>query len=404
VFGNLYLTDKRSGEFDAADEELVLGLASAAGIAVANARLFGQVHRRERAASAAARLSAELLSGAEPEAVLERAALLAGDLIGADLGVIAQRRGERLLVEASWGLAEGNQVGVLRPHGPVGESLDSGQPHVFRADELAHLWPSEQLAGIVSVPLGHGICVAARRVPHGPFSTVEVADLAAFANQVSLVLELGERRRDAEQVSLFADRDRIARDLHDLVIQRLFAAGMQLESTYSKIESEEARDRIRHAVDDLDGTIREIRSTIYALNHTASAGPMSLRLRLLEAVDAGEELLGFAPAVRLAGMLDTTVPQDLAEHVSAVLREALSNVARHAHARTVDVEVSAFDEVVVRVVDDGIGIPAGVRRSGLKNLSERAAMVGGSLSLAVPAGGGCEVRWSVPLPRLPAGG
>jgi signal transduction histidine kinase len=397
VFGNLYLTDKRSGDFDRADEDLLLGLAAAVGITVENARLFERSQRRERAAAATAEITTSLLSGAEPETVLELAAERAGDLVAADLGVIALQHGDRLLVEVSWGPGSSAPTGMLTRQGPVGAVLESGQACVFEPGELDHVWPGVPLGQAVAVPLGAGVCVAARKQPGPPFSTEEVVELTAFAAQATVALELAQRRRDAERLSVYADRDRIARDLHDLVIQRLFATGMQLEGVVRQIGDPIAQDRVRHAVDDLDQTIREIRSTIYALNHAPHLESISLRVKLLEVVDAAEESLGYPPSVRLSGLLDTTVPHAVAEHVVCVLREALSNVARHAHATTVSVEVEAFDDVVVRVVDDGVGLSDEGRRSGLRNLLERAELVGGRFEVVRGALVGTELRWQAPL-------
>ncbi|MCW2622524.1 MAG: histidine kinase [Frankiales bacterium] len=393
VYGNLYVTDKRSGEFDDADETLLLGLAAAVGITVANARLYGQARRRERAAEATSGITTTLLSGAEPETVLERAALQAADLVSADLGVIALPHAGGLLVEASWGVRPEDPTGGLTLGGPVGTVLRRGRPAVIEPTGLAHLWPAVELGAAVAVPLGPGVCVAARRAPGPPFSAEEVVDLSSFAREVTVALELAERRRDAERLSVYADRDRIARDLHDLVIQRLFATGMQLEGVVRQIAEPGPQGRVRAAVDDLDLTIREIRSTIYALNHSPHQEVTSLRVRLLEVIDAAEETLGFAPAVRMSGLLDTSVPPEIADHVVLVLREGLSNVARHAHARCVDVEVSAFDSVTVRLLDDGVGLAGRARGNGLDNLRQRAALAGGSLAVTGRPG---APSWSGP--------
>jgi len=198
---------------------------------------------------------------------------------------------------------------------------------------------------------------------------------------------------------VFEDRDRIARDLHDLVIQRLFATGMQLEGAVRLVDSRpaEAVARVRRAVDDLDDTIRELRSTIYGLQAPEDQ-PTSLRALILQVVDAGAEQLGFAPSLRMDGLLDTLVPAAVCEHLLAALREALSNAARHASARTVEVTVAVRnDDVVLEVADDGKGMGDSVRRSGLANLAARAAELGGTLELASSPGAGTRIRWRVPL-------
>ena len=223
-------------------------------------------------------------------------------------------------------------------------------------------------------------------------------ELSAFAAQATLGLEVAERRRDAEKLVVFEDRDRIARDLHDLVIQRLFATGMQLESAARLVDRPEAASRVRRAVDDLDTTIREIRSTIYALTAKPDDERGSLRGRLFEVVDAGTEQLGFTPAVRLSGLVDTSVPPEVAEHLLAVLREALSNAARHADASRVEVVLEVGDTLHLTVRDNGRGMPpeAG-RRSGLANLAARAQAVNGRFEVTISPGGGAELLWTADL-------
>jgi signal transduction histidine kinase len=394
VFGNLYLTDKRGRPFDADDEDLGLGLAAIAGIAVENASLFERALRRERSSAATAEVTTSLLSGGDPETVLELAAERASDLLGADLGLIALPHADRLLVEVSWG--PDTPTGALTPEGPIGSVLTSGDTRVFGAGELEHVWPGLSFDAAVGVPLGPGVCVAVRKKPALPFAEWEVDELRLFAKQASVALELAQRRRDVERMSVFADRDRIARDLHDLVIQRLFATGMQLESIAPHLP-EAAQARVRTAVNDLDETIREIRGTIYALAHDDVSEVTSLRVRVLETVDAAASLLGFTPGLRLTGLLDTRVPSGVADHLVSVLREALSNVARHAQATRADVELDVDAELVLRVVDDGLGLPDGGRRSGLQNMAQRANALNGTFYAGRAPVGGTELVWRVPL-------
>jgi signal transduction histidine kinase len=226
------------------------------------------------------------------------------------------------------------------------------------------------------------------------FTEADQTTLELFAGQVSVALELASRRTDAERLSVYAERDRIGRDLHDLVIQRLFATGMALEAVASQAGDAVQAQRIHAAVDALDETVREIRSTIYGLSHDPFRPPPGLRQRVLEVVDAAEGVLGLAPTVRVAVPTDRSVPDEVAEHVV----EALTNVARHARASRVWVEVEADEGVLVRVVDDGVGLPTDGRRSGLANLAERARLLGGSFSAGQGEGGGTELLWYAPLP------
>jgi signal transduction histidine kinase len=253
------------------------------------------------------------------------------------------------------------------------------------------------------VPLGEGngvrgvLCVV---MPAGAhlFTGQGPQMLASFAAQAAVGLELAEARQDAERVVLYEDRDRIARDLHDLVIQRLFASGMQLESSTRLMDNDEAVERVRSVVDELDITIREIRSAIYALQPPSREGSRGLRARLLDITRAASTVLGFSPSIRFDGAVDTRVPEGTADHLVAVLNEALSNVARHAKATRVQVVVEvSHDEVSLAVLDDGVGIPETGRRSGLTNLADRAIALGGTFSAQLAPKGGTALVWRAPL-------
>jgi len=407
VFGNLYLTEKRGGgDFDDDDEAVVLALATAAGIAVQNARLYTESRQRERWLEATAEVSTALLSGTEPEDVLTLVAQRAREVTGAELALVALPIDDsRLLVE----VADGHRGDELRGRlvqqdgSGLGDVLRSGQAGELDSGDLAFV--GAEVGSGHAVPLGpagqpaRGVLAVAGLPPGG--SEAAVRTLTSFSAQAAVALELAERRRDAERFAVFEDRDRIARDLHDLVIQRLFATGMQLEGAARLIASRpaDASSRVHRAVDDLDATIRELRSTIYGLQ-APQDGPASLRALLLQVVDAGTEQLGFAPALRMEGLLDTLVPVEVGEHLLPTLREALSNAARHARATSVEVMVAAHDaELVLEVRDNGVGLPAGEsRRSGLANLASRAEALGGELVTTSVPGQGTRLRWRVPLP------
>jgi signal transduction histidine kinase len=278
-----------------------------------------------------------------------------------------------------------------------------------RSDPDSALWRG--LGPVVGVPLvasgkSIGVLVLGRSAGRTPFTDDDAGPLLGFAGQAALALELAERRRDAEQITLLQDRDRIARDLHDLAIQRLFAAGMTLQSTQRFVDHPEAAERLSRTVDDLDETIKIIRSTIFGLRaHGGGAAAVAgLRRRVSETVKASATSLGFTPALRVEGLVDTDVPGDVADHVVAVLQEGLSNAARHSGARTVDVQLLlAEGELTLTVADDGRGIPAGVARSGLRILEERATALGGTLTVGEgPEGSGTRLVWRVPV-RSPEG-
>jgi signal transduction histidine kinase len=223
--------------------------------------------------------------------------------------------------------------------------------------------------------------------------------LEPFAAQAAVAMELAQRRTDTERLALLEDRDRIAKDLHDTVIQRLFATAMTLMGALKTTGKPDVAHRVHRAVDDLDDTIRQIRSTIFALQ--VESEDESLRSRVYTIADATAESLGFAPSIRLNGLLDTAVGAEAGEHLLAVLQEALSNVGRHAKARQVTVSVDVGDDLILRVEDDGIGIPVDGRRSGLRDIAERAESLDGFFEIWAREGGGTVLIWRVPLQRPP---
>jgi signal transduction histidine kinase len=413
VFGNLYLTEKAGGaEFDEEDEAVVTALAAAAGVAIENARLYDDAQRQQRWLRATADTTTQLLSGAEPATVLALVTQQALEISGADLVVLALpvSDGRQLLVEHAAGYGAEEAVGLVLPaEGSVsGMVLDSGKALVITdfinddraapvAREHLHLGPA------VVVPLGapgnvRGILTAGRRPGSLPLAPQAVEVLITFAAQAGVGLELAEHRKDAERFAVFEDRDRIARDLHDLVIQRLYATGMSLESVSARQGDSDTGRCVSSAVDALDETIKEIRSAIFALHARPGADEASLRTRILAVADEAVGSLGFAPAVRLAGHLDVAVPPGTAKHLLCVLREALSNAARHSGATRVDVTVEAGTELMLAVRDNGTGIQETGRRSGLANMAERAEALGGTLRLQAGPDGGTELDWRVPLP------
>ena len=402
VFGNLYLTEKHGGgDFDDEDEVVVQALAAAAGVAIQNARLYDESQRRRRLVEASSEVSTALLSGNDPEDVLVLVARRVHEVSGASGAVVVLPLADgRLVVEVAEGPgAEGlrGRVVVLPPEDALSCALADGRPRAFEGSELL---PRPGMALPIAGPEGgaRGILVVVG-LDHAAQGTW-LEPLGAFSAQASVALELAERRREAERYAVFEDRDRIARDLHDLVIQRLFATGMQLEAAVRLITErpEEAQRRVHQAVDDLDDTIRELRSTIYSLQ-TPQGESESLRARVLQSVDGPTAQLGFAPSLRMDGLVDTLVPDDVAEHLLAALREALSNAARHSRAGAVSVAVSVTDEVALSVVDDGVGLGTNDRRSGLANLAARAAQLGGRLDLGADDGRGTALIWRVPLPE-----
>ncbi|WP_030270345.1 GAF domain-containing protein [Streptomyces sp. NRRL B-24484] len=416
VFGNLYLTDKRGGEeFDADDESVIATLAVAAGVAIDNARLYEEAQRQQRWLSASAEITRTLLSGSSRSEVVGLIAQRAREITGAelaDVSVPVSGTGS-LRVELALGGDGAARLGLVVPaEGTLsGEAVAKAEPVTspdLADDPRLSAGPRrfQGLGAAVAVPLGRagseseGVLLLARRPGEPPFTEREIGPLLGFADQAALALELGERRRDAEQLAMLEDRDRIARDLHDLAIQRLFATGMTLQSAARLIDHSGASDRVLRAVGDLDETIKIIRSTIFGLRAREDEAGNGLRARVVRAVEEAQATLGFAPRLSMEGLLDTDVPGEVADHVVAVLAEALSNAARHARAGRVEVSLRATGtQVVLAVLDDGVGIPEQGRRSGLRNMAERAEGLGGRFDVSVPADGGTQLVWSAPLAR-----
>jgi signal transduction histidine kinase len=406
VFGLLYLADKRTGEpFDDRDESVVVTLAAAAAVAIENARLFEAARSRQGWLNASIEVSSSLLSGDEPEEVLGLVARRARELSGAEGAFIALPVSDtHLLVEVTAGDAQhlaGIAIGIQTS--ACGRVLATGEPATTTGGQTIEELQGQHSGSLSIVPLGppgstEGVLGVIGSATDARLSTADMAELNSFARQATIALQVAQRRRDAERLTVLEDRDRIARDLHDMVIQRLFATGMQLESATRLVERPAAAERIRSAVHNLDGTIREIRSTIYGLQTTLTDPRPSLRARLLEVVDGGSEQLGFMPSMRLSGLVDTAVPAHTGEHLLAVVREALSNVARHAGATRVTVTLNVDDDVRLTVQDNGCGLPSDLeRRSGLANLQSRAAELGGSAKFSSTPEGGTLVVWTVPL-------
>jgi signal transduction histidine kinase len=408
VFGNLYLTDKAGGQpFSEDDEVLVQALAAAAGIAIDNARLYEQSKARQSWIEATRDIGTELLSGTDPATVFRLVADESRHLSGAELTMVAvpadldEPASEltELVVVASAGDGPSLALQAIpTADTTIGEAFFERTPGRFSSLQLA---PDVSATGPALVlPLRAadtvaGVLVALRSSGSPPFSAEELDMMAAFADQAALAWQLATTQRQMRELDLLSDRDRIARDLHDHVIQRLFAVGLALQGTIPRARAPEVQQRLIQSVDDLQDVIQEIRTAIFDL-HGGQSGITRLRQRVDEAV-AQFAGAGLRTTVQFSGPL-SVVGAELADHAEAVVREAVSNAVRHAEATTLAVSVVVEDELCIEVTDNGRGITGGITGSGLKNLRKRADDVGGSLSLEPAPTGGTKLTWCAPLP------
>lgn len=407
VFGNLYLSEKQgAAEFTEDDEEIVVALAAAAGVAIENARLYALAHRRERWLAATAEITSVLLGEVRRTDALTLVARRAREVAEAELALVLlyDEDAGQFTVEVVDGADERARelIGAVLP---ANETSFAGSVTERRHELLDNLaeaapWPSPVIAGpAVLSPLAaadtlHGVLVIAHTPDAGRATNDDVALLGSFAGQAALAMERARGQEERELLVVLEDRERIARDLHDVVIQRLFATGLQLQSGAMNARPEVAK-RINAAVDDLDATIRDIRRTIFELRTPMSA---ALRTEIRDAIEVAAESLGYRPELELVGPIDSAVPDSLRPELTAVLREALSNAVRHAQADRVGVTVQAdAGWVTVTVTDNGVGCDPEAARSGLVNLRERAERLGGDFQLSRVIPHGTEVRWSVPL-------
>jgi signal transduction histidine kinase len=413
VYGNLYLTDKSTAEvFTDLDEQLVTGLAAAAGVVIDNARLYGRVLRRDATLTAVHDIVAAVAAERGGHGAMQLVADRAHELVGADLATIALPSGQD---ELSIDIAAGRLADEVRGRrfrvadSVSGQVAGTGQPVVV-TDASQDARVGQPQVGVGSIGPAVWIPLIANGRPAGTlsvgrlrgaplFTEAEIDVLLLFAAHAGVILEVDQGRDDAQRVSVLHDQERIARDLHDTVIQRLFATGLSLQAAARQTD-EPATSRLMSAVDDLDDTIRQIRTVIFGLERSAAGAPTSLRGRLLEVCAEASRVLGFEPAIRFDGPIDVAVGGTDASDVVPVVREALSNVARHAGASRVDVEVTVADgQLSVVVTDDGRGLgdraPSGGH--GVENLRARAARRGGAFELGDGAAGGTTLRWSVPL-------
>ncbi|WP_433507345.1 GAF domain-containing protein [Pseudonocardia halophobica] len=420
-FGGLYLAGCGRGEFTPEDEDLMRALAATAAVAIDNARLYESTRRRGEWLAATAEVTRETLDpsdGRPLTAIAERSR----GLTGADLAVVLLPDDEATLrIEIAVGgpgqdeLAEQLLGGVVQRAGSLsGHVFDTCRPlRLSDPRELHDLVPAVavvelRIGPVLVVPLlgaerTEGVLLLAREVGRPVFTLEDQKLTAGFANQAAIALELAESRVERERLHVLDERERIAADLHDHVIQRLFVAGLSLQGVASRLTGPEAT-RLAQVINDLDDTIAQIRTSIFSLQHTGD--DEGVRSRILAVVTESARLLGFTPLLRFSGPAETLVAaahdETLVDDLVAVLREALANVAKHAEASRVEVDVVAEtsdgdDRLSLLVTDDGKGPGGGPRRSGLANLERRARRRGGSFELSARTPSGSRLRWVAAL-------
>lgn len=376
AFGSIYLTEKQDGpEFTDEDQTILTVLAESAALAIDNARLFEQSRTRERWLTAMSSITSRLLIGGSVPETLDLLVRTVRDLGSAEVVSLVDTAGGAGVIIATTDrrLSVGLEVDFAALSVGIGRSATlpvSGPQHVRGA-----------------------LVVGARGTDE--WDPDELQRMASMADLAAVALEFAHQQRQQRLLDVLADRDRIARDLHDNVIQRLFATGMSLQSIVTTAEGRTA-EVLSRSVEQLDRTVREIRTTIFDLQSDEAAPDAGLRRRLLDVV--GELTAEITPSVQFAGPIDTLVPAAIAPHAEAVLREGLSNARRHADATSLAVRVSADQDLTIVIEDDGVGMTGAEPRSGLANLEKRAAVCGGHCEARPRRGGGTTLTWRVPLP------
>jgi signal transduction histidine kinase len=414
VFGNLYLTHKEPGRlFSESDEVAARALAFAAAVAIDNAQLF----ERERVAlkwmDASREITTALLSAATPrvrplQLIAERACALteaeqAIVLVPVDADLSFDEV-DTLVISAAVGRNVSDVIGQRIPvdGSTSGRVFRSGTPLI--TESLNYPIPAftdvgQRSAILMPLRADHtvaGVIAVARSAGQPPFDDSFLDLVRDFATHAAIALMLATGRENARQLTVVAERERIAHDLHDHVIQRLFAAGMNLQGTVARARSPEVVDRLNRTLDDLQTIIEEIRTTIFGLKSplNAASGFRDRIQRVISDLTANRDI---ALVVRMHGPT-TAVDGELSEHAEAVTAEAVSNAVRHSGATRLEIDVSIDDMLTLDIVDDGCGIPAdNPRRSGLANMAHRAEQVGGRCVISTEPQGGTRVHWTAPL-------
>ena len=417
IFGNLYLTEKENGgDFSEQDERIVVALAAAAGVAIENALLAEEAARRGRWLDARAEITSALMGDVDRNSALQLVVDRAREIAGADVAwIVTGPEADRLRVEVVSGADI--EADVLK-RAPLRESVASqairdGVPMIVEdiagaaaGGSAAAVIDLEDIGPGVLVPLGRtdpseemnavgALALAWRRENAEQAQEVDLAVADAFAGQVALAIRLAQSREERQRLAVYDDRDRIGRDLHDIVIQRLFVIGLRLQGGLNLADNPKLRGRLDQAVEDIDETIRDLRRAVFELGTPNHSG--DVQTQVTDVVNRAAASLKFRPRLAFDGPVRLRTPPEVAKDIVAVLGEALSNTARHARASEVDVSLTVGAELVLRVRDNGDGIPADAVESGLANMRHRAEAHGGRCTIDAAKPKGTVVEWTVPL-------
>jgi signal transduction histidine kinase len=403
VFGNLYLTERTAGgEFTADDEELAIALAAAAGAAIANARRYAESEQRRRWLDASAHLTPLLLTEGQerPHALIAGHAAAAAN---ADFAVLAVpgEPGQVIVAAVAGPLAAGLMDRTVPLAGSLaGQAIRSGKPALVTGDRLqaAATALGTAIGPLIVVPLAAGervlgALMLGRLAARPALTESDLGVAASFAGHAAVAMELARARADQVTLAQAEDHDRIAGDLHDHVIQELFALGMSMQGHAARSDPATA-ERVNGYADILDDVIKKIRTSIFGLRQPRQA-PSGLHARLMEVIEEHAPQLGFTASISLAGVPGPDPGETLTHDILAVTREALSNCARHAHATAVSICLARQDGLItLDITDNGRGIGTPARSSGLASMRRRAERNGGTLQLTTPANGGSRLTWT----------
>ena len=406
IFGHLYLTERcDGGEFTAEDEELAIAFAATAGAAIVNARRFTESEQRRRWLDASGELTPLLLSSqvGQPHALITQ---LAAAAAAADFAALAVPHGaDGVIITGVTGALTAGMMNRTAPlaDSPAGQAILTGKPSLVTGGrrEAAATALNADIGPMIVVPLAvgeqvRGALMLGRLAANPEFTETDLDMAASFAGHAAMAMELARARIDQIILAQAEDHDRIAGDLHDHVIQELFALSLTLQGDAARSDPVGAK-RIKGYGDTLDEAIANIRTSIFGL-HQSRAAPGGLHARLLAIIEEHAPQLGFTAATRFAGPLDPDPDADLAHDILAVTREALSNCARHAHATAISVSLAQEDGLIILdVIDNGRGVGTPARSSGLASMRRRAEGNGGTFQLTTPGSGGTHLTWTARL-------